>query len=313
MLSDMTAASNRQFNVGTCGYSYPGGPPQGWGEIFYPKAVGRRLNELEFYASYFNLVEVNSTFYRLPKPTMTRAWVSRTSDDFKFAVKAWQKFTHAIRLGGESNELRPWEPFEASDVELFSVALMPLAEAGKLAALLFQYPAGFHFAPENVERIERTLEAFAGFPKVVELRHRSWSDHESQTRKMLDSRASAWVFIDEPKFASSVRQDIDAHGDLAYLRLHGRNSRKWWKHDEAWERYDYFYSRAEVQRLAAKLKELAARSPNAQFNVLFNNHARGQAVANALMLKAEFYPDAPRSAPRTMIQRFADLSDFVAG
>jgi uncharacterized protein YecE (DUF72 family) len=130
---------------------------------------------------------------------------------------------------------------------------------------------------------------------------------------MLDSRASAWVFIDEPKFASSVRQDIDAHGDLAYLRLHGRNSRKWWKHDEAWERYDYFYSRAEVQRLAAKLKELAARSPNAQFNVLFNNHARGQAVANALMLKAELDPDAPRSAPRTMIQRFADLSDFVAG
>jgi uncharacterized protein YecE (DUF72 family) len=173
MLSDMTAASNRQFNVGTCGYSYPGGPPQGWGEIFYPKAVGRRLNELEFYASYFNLVEINSTFYRPPKPTLTRAWVSRTSDDFKFAVKAWQKFTHAIRLGGESNELRPWEPFEASDVELFSVALMPLAEAGKLAALLFQYPAGFHFAPENVERIERTLEAFAGFPKVVELRHRS--------------------------------------------------------------------------------------------------------------------------------------------
>jgi len=76
MLSDMTAASKRQFNVGTCGYSYPGGPPQGWDEIFYPKAVGRRLNDLEFYASYFNLVEINSTFYRPPKPTMTRAWAS---------------------------------------------------------------------------------------------------------------------------------------------------------------------------------------------------------------------------------------------
>ena len=68
----MTAASRRQFKVGTCGYSYPGGPPRGWDEIFYPKAVGRRLNELEFYASYFNLVEINSTFYRPPKPTMTR-------------------------------------------------------------------------------------------------------------------------------------------------------------------------------------------------------------------------------------------------
>ena len=190
----MTAASNRQFNVGTCGYSYPGGPPRGWNEIFYPMAVGRRLNELEFYASYFNLVEINSTFYRPPKPTMTRAWVSRTPDDFKFAVKAWQKFTHAKRLGGESSDLRPWEPFAANDVELFSGALMPLAEVGKLAALLFQYPAGFHFAPENVERIERTLEAFAEFPKVIELRHRSWSDHESQTRDMLDSRQQLGVY-----------------------------------------------------------------------------------------------------------------------
>ena len=308
----MTATSKRQFYVGTCGFSYPGGPPQGWEEIFYPKAVGRRVNDLEFYASYFDLVEINSTFYRPPTPATTRAWVSKTPSDFKFAVKAWQKFTHPTRLGGESVERLNWEPFDAGDVELFSGALMPLAEAGKLVALLFQYPAGFHFAPENIERIERTLEAFAGFPKVVELRHLSWSEHEFLTRNLLYSRAASWVFIDEPKFASSVRQNIDAHGDLAYLRLHGRNRGKWWKHDQAWERYDYFYSRGEVQRLAVKLKELAARSPNAQFIVLFNNHARAQAAANALMLKAELAPDAPRRAPRSLIQSFADLSEFVA-
>jgi uncharacterized protein YecE (DUF72 family) len=309
----MTATSPRQFYVGTCGYSYPGGPPQGWEEIFYPKAVGRRLNELEFYASYFDLVEINSTFYRPPTPAMTRAWVSRTPDDFKFAVKAWQKFTHPTRLGGKSAERQIWEPFDAHDVELFSGALMPLAGAGKLAALLFQYPAGFHCVPENLERIERTLEAFAGFPKVVELRHLSWSEHGSQTRDLLCSGATSWAFIDEPKFASSVRQNIDAHGDLVYLRLHGRNRGKWWKHDQAWERYDYFYSSGEMHRLAVKLNELAARSPNAQFHVLFNNHARGQAVANALMLKAELAPDAPRRAPRSLIQRFPDLGEFVAG
>jgi uncharacterized protein YecE (DUF72 family) len=267
---------------------------------------------LAFYAAYFDLVEINSTFYRPPKPAMTRAWASKTADDFKFAVKAWQKFTHPAVFVREFNERRPWPPVDAQDVELFSLTLLPLAEAGKLAALLFQYPASFHYGPENLERIERTLEAFAGFPKVVELRHRSWSDHEIQTRGVLDAHASAWAFIDEPKFASSVRQEFTIHRDLAYFRLHGRNQAKWWRHEQAWERYDYLYSRAEVQRLAVKLKELAARSSAARFNVLFNNHARGQAVANALALKAALDPSAPRNAPPSMIRSFADLADFAA-
>jgi len=309
----MTGVDQRQFRIGTCGYSYPGRPPQGWYGVFYPNAAGRRFAELEFYASYFDLVEINSTFYRPPTPAMAQAWVANTAGDFKFAVKAWQKFTHPTRLGASTaGRTRPWEPFDPGDVELFSRAITPLMEAGKLAALLFQFPAGFQCVAENLERLERTLNAFASFPKIVELRHRSWSDHGSQTIDLLNRRANGWVFIDEPKFPTSVRQELDVCGDLAYLRLHGRNHRNWWKHEQTWERYDYLYSRATMQRLADKLKALAARSPNAQIFVLFNNHARGQAVANALMLKAELDPGTPRRAPGSMIQSFAELSDFAA-
>jgi uncharacterized protein YecE (DUF72 family) len=309
----MIGEVRRQFRIGTCGYSYPGGPPEGWDDVFYPKGGAKRHRELEYYASYFDTVEINATFYRLLTPAMARSWVSKTPDDFKFALKAWQKFTHPMRLGaGAATEPRSWEPFDAADVESFSGALTPLTETGKLAALLFQYPAGFHCLAENIERLERTLEAFAGFPKVVELRHRSWSDHEIQTRDLLERRATTWAFIDEPKFATSVNQAIEVHGDLAYLRLHGRNQRKWWKHDQAWERYDYLYSREQIRGLAAKLKELAAQSPGAQFYVLFNNHARGQAVANAFMLRAELDPGVLRRAPETTIRAFPDLCDLAA-
>ena len=143
------------------------------------------------------------------------------------------------------------------------------------------------------------------------IRHRSWSDHAAQTLELLNHHGSSWVFIDEPKFPSSVRQKLDVCGDLTYLRLHGRNRAHWWRHDEAWERYDYLYSNAEIQRLAAKLKTLAGKLPDARFLVLFNNHVRGQAVANALMLKAELDPRAPRRAPRSMIESFAELRDFT--
>jgi uncharacterized protein YecE (DUF72 family) len=211
-------------------YSYAEESPQGWAGIFYPKGASRRLGDLELYASYFDLVKITSSFYRSPTRAMAQAWAQKTADDFKFAVKAWQKFTHPIQLGsGTVNPLRSWEPFDAHDVELFSDGLKPLADTGKGAVLLFQFPAGVHCVSENLDRLEGTLAAFKGFPKVVELRHRSWSDHESQTRDSLNRWATGWAFIDEPKFAASVKQTIVVHSDFVYLRLHGRNHGKWWR------------------------------------------------------------------------------------
>jgi uncharacterized protein YecE (DUF72 family) len=124
---------------------------------------------------------------------------------------------------------------------------------------------------------------------------------------------SAWAYIDEPKFDSSVKQDLDFSGSIAYLRLHGRNQEKWWRHQAAWERYDYFYPSASVRRLGAKLKQLATKSPAATFYVFFNNHARGQAVANALMLKSELASDPKMRAPKALVDTFPDLKDFVGG
>lgn len=308
----MISETSARFHIGTCGYSYPGAPPNGWNGVFYPKSGKKRADPLEFYATYFNSVEINSTFYRPASAAMARAWISKTPADFVFTVKVWQKFTHAAKLGDGANRAREhWAPFDRADVEYFSAGIAPLVEAGRLGGLLFQYPAGFVRNPENRERLEAALSSFNICPKVVELRHRSWSDQRGETAAMLARLRATWAFIDEPKFATSVRQELTADGDIAYLRLHGRNAEKWWKHQEAWERYDYFYQAEYIRRLAEKLRQLAGKSPQTKFYVFFNNHARGQAVANALMLQGALLSGGQLRAPASMIEAFPEMAGFV--
>jgi len=312
----MTMPSGKldQFKVGTCGYSYPGVPPGGWAGVFYPKIRGRRVDELEFYATYFDVVEINSTFYRPATPATAQGWVHRTPEGFEFAVKAWQKFTHPKKLGaGDDASGESWESFDAADVDLFCRGIAPLCEAGKLGPLLFQYPASFHRDEENLEELSQTLAAFEPYRKVVELRHKSWSDRAGETHALLSRSNSAWAYIDEPKFDSSVRQQLDFRGSIAYLRLHGRNQEKWWRHQDAWERYDYFYQPDSLRRLGAGLKPLAAKSPTMKFYIFFNNHARGQAAANALMLKSELAEDCKVRAPKALVEAFPDLNNFIGG
>ena len=160
--------------------------------------------------------------------------------DFEFAVKLYQKFTHpnmAIDPG----------PVTQADVDAFKGGIDPLAAAGKLGPLLIQFPASFQRSPEAVDYLAWLLKTFAGYPLAVELRHRSWSD-APETAQLLDAHHAAWVQIDEPKFPSSIRQDLKGPpADLYYLRLHGRNAKEWWDHAESEDRYNYFYSAEELR------------------------------------------------------------------
>ena len=308
----MASETNTRFHIGTCGYAYPGAPPNGWSGVFYPKGGAKRVDELEFYATYFNAVEINSTFYRPASAAMARGWVSRTPADFVFTVKAWQKFTHDAKFGdGARDAGERWAPFERVDVERFSEGVAPLVEGGRLGALLFQYPAGFVRDAANLERLEAALSYFEICPKVVELRHHSWSDHRGETEALLARLRTTWAFIDEPKFPTSVKQELAATEELTYLRLHGRNSEKWWHHQDAWERYDYLYPGENIRRLAAKLRQLAGKSPQSKFYAFFNNHARGQAVANALMLQGALLSSDQVHAPHSLLEAFPELVKFL--
>jgi uncharacterized protein YecE (DUF72 family) len=295
-----------QLLIGTSGFSYPGPPPKGWYGAFYPDAKTKGFDELKYYSQIFNTVEVNSTFYRPASQAMTKNWATKTPSDFSFAVKLWQKFTHPKKIGRKNID-EAWESITQEDIDKVRAGLEPLADAKKLGALLLQYPAGFHFTPENVESVERTLRAFADYPKVVELRHKSWSENSEQTNAFLEENRTSEVIIDEPKFSTSIRQDFKPVGEIFYFRAHGRNAKAWWNHKESWERYDYLYTRNEIKKIAAKVKEAVSKPAVKKAFALFNNHARANSAANAIMLSQELGVRLKAMPSEAMLSKFPDL------
>jgi len=247
---------------------------------------------LKFYSKYFNAVEVNSTFYRPCSPKTAESWAKRTPPDFEFTVKAWQQFTHKK---GE------WTPEDARE---FQEGMLPLAEAGKLGCILFQFPASFKQSPAALDQLKAVLDLFGDYPKVVELRHQSWTD----VQPVLSSLDAVPAFIDEPKFRDSIRQDFDASaGPLLYLRLHGRQFAKWWRHEHRNERYDYLYTREELEPYSVRLKSVLESKAIQKAYVFFNNHPAAKAVANAVMMRAQLDVPVEQELPETLVARYPEL------
>jgi uncharacterized protein YecE (DUF72 family) len=260
--------------IGTSGWSYPKGEGT-WKGHFYPPGTG---DELAFYSRSFDTVEVNSSFYRPPAPKTVQSWADRTPADFRFSVKLWQKFTHPAMYAEATGEAAA---VSQRDVDLFRAALEPLARDGKLGVLLAQFPPSFKNADRSRSVIAGIANAFSGYPVAVELRHRSWSDDPS-TAPLLREHRLAWVSIDEPRFASSIAEDVPITADFAYFRFHGRNAKDWWTGD-AETRYKYHYDASEISGLAGRLR--AAMREAARVFVFFNNHYQAYAVRNVTDLK----------------------------
>lgn len=299
---------NPPLLIGTSGYSFPGPPPKGWAGAFYPKTKGKGFDELKYYSQIFNTVEINFTFYRPPSPAVTKSWISKTPTDFCFAIKLWQKFTHPMKIGRKSLQDQ-WQPVTQEDIDEFRSGIEPLAEAGRLGALLLQYPTGFHCTAESKAKVEQTLQAFYDYPKVVELRHQSWDENAPEFRALLDENRASGVLIDEPKFASSIRQDCAPIGEIFYFRAHGRNAKAWWRPKESWERYDYLYSRDEIKKLAERIKVAMSVPTVKKGFAFFNNHARANAAANAIMLSQELGIRLKAMPSEAMLEKFPQLAN----
>ena len=299
------------IRVGTSGWHYPSG--QGtWNGIFYPaqpRARRRgRFDELAYYAEHFDTVEINSTFYRVPAASTTKSWADRTPRDFDFSLKLFQKFTHPEMfhkaVGSDPHDLGE------RDVDEFRRAIDPLASAGKLGALLAQFPASFTNEPDARGYLEWLLEQFSQYSVAVELRHRSWSDDPRSTFELLETFGAAWTQIDEPKFRTSIRQDLKPNvRSFYYLRLHGRNTAQWWTHEKAEDRYNYLYSADELEPFAAAAGEAARVVKKAYLYT--NNHFSAKAVANAAILKHQLGQTLPGDYPEEFVERYPDLKGLV--
>jgi uncharacterized protein YecE (DUF72 family) len=299
------------IKVGTSGWNYPSGKGT-WNGIFYPaKPRGRgrgKFDELAFYAEHFDTVEINSTFYGVPAATTTKAWAERTPKGFEFSLKLFQKFTHPEMFHKASGE----DPMDlgGKDVDEFRRAIDPLASAGKLGALLAQFPASFTSEPDARGYLEWLLERFRDYSVAVELRHRSWSDDAVSTFELLETFGAALTQIDEPKFKTSIRQNLRPNvRSFYYLRQHGRNAAQWWKPEKSEDRYNYLYSAQELQPFAEAAGD-ASRSVKKAY-LYANNHFSAKSVANAAILKHQLGQPLPGEYPEEFVERYPDLKGLV--
>jgi uncharacterized protein YecE (DUF72 family) len=296
-------------HIGTSGWNYPAGRGT-WNGIFYPSRRPRGFDELAYYAEHFDTVEVNSTFYRMPEAPMSEGWIARTPPDFLFSVKLFQKFTHPD-MYLEQQGVKDWD-LSRVDLDLFRAGIEPIAAAGRLAAILLQFPPSFHAEPDMRGYLDWLLDGLSEYPLAVELRHRSWYDAWRETQSQLDARRAAWTLMDMPRTPGVVSTEFEGNDtrSLLYIRLHGRNAANWWTHDEAEDRYDYLYSKAELQPFADAARR--AKKFNKRVLMYLNNHFSAKAVANAAVLKHELDQLVPGEYPREMVRRYPELEGIVA-
>jgi uncharacterized protein YecE (DUF72 family) len=241
------------IRLGTSGFSY-----DDWIGPVYPEDLPK-WQWLPFYAKEFDTVELNVTYYRVPPAKTVEGWVERTPDGFLFSVKANKSLTH------ERNN---------PDFNAFVVGIDPLIRSGKLACVLAQFPYSFHPISENIEYLRRLRGGMDGIPTVIEFRDHAWVTDETFT--LLETLDFGYCAVDEPPLRGLMPPIVYASGPVSYVRFHGRNAEKWWKHEHAWERYDYTYTEDELQEWVPKVLELD--SEDALVLLYANNHYRGQSI-----------------------------------
>ncbi len=295
-----------RVRVGICSWADPALIEAG---TFYPTKSMSAEARLRFYAGVFDVVEVNASYYAIPDVLTVRRWAERTPPGFVFHVKAWSLMTgHHPRpqaLPADVQAVLPARarrsprgeiladdvPPEGLDAafRLFRAALQPLADAGKLGYVLFQFAPWVHYEPARLEYLASLPERLPGWTLAAEFRHRSWfPDHADETLRALRTARLAHVVTDAPAVAGAMPHVTAVTGPTAVLRLHGRNAEGWLRQlrgeePSVREKYDYLYSDAELAALVPEIGGLAEESE--EVFVSFNNNNRDYPVRNALALR----------------------------
>lgn len=284
--------ASQRTRVGPAGWSY-----KDWAGQVYPTPQPRGFDPLTYLARYFDAIEINSTFYRIPDAKMTRRWVERVDDhpDFRFTAKLWQGFTHEGTA-------------KAQDQAAFRSAMAPLHEAGRLGVVLMQFPYRFHHTPDNRQHLRQLVAAFQEYPLVLEVRHRSWD--RPQVYEFLRELGIGFCNIDQPQVSYSIGLTERVTSPMGYLRLHGRNAGMWFAEGAgSAARYDYRYLAEELQEIVDVVEVLNRQARETY--LITNNHFRGQAALNALELRHTLQR-APVRVPPPLLMAYPELRHIAA-
>ena len=260
-----------KVRFGPAGWMY-----KDWEGIVYPQPKPSKFDQLRYIADFFETVEINSSFYGPPVARTAESWVKRVKDhrDFRFTAKLWKRFTHERDSAWNTEE-----------VDQVCAGFDVLMDAGKLGAVLLQFPWSFKRTDESREWLGDVVRTFRQYPLVVEVRHSSWLAPEFMAT--LAEEGVGFVNIDQPRFHNSIGPSAHVTSHVAYVRVHGRNYKDWFRDKAPVEaRYNYLYKPDELEPWVERVEEIAADPTVSDAYVVTNNHYKGKAVANAAMLKS---------------------------
>jgi uncharacterized protein YecE (DUF72 family) len=296
------------IRVGTCSWA-----DESFTKAWYPKGV-KSGERLPYYAERFDVVEANSTFYRLPDVDLVARWARVLPAGFVMHVKAFGLMTrHPVKLDVLPEDLqeevaaddrgrvdRPSREVRGEVFRRFLAALEPLREAGKLGGVLMQFPPYVVPKPRSYEYLEWAGDQLRGHETLVEFRHKAWFEEPAEPLAFLEQHGMTYVTVDAPP--EVIPLVVGRTSETAYVRFHGRNRATWFKRTGSTaERFDYLYSEAELEEWASTLRNLAGEAEVVY--AMFNNNGRSgggevprdladgraevaQAPTNAAMLKA---------------------------
>jgi uncharacterized protein YecE (DUF72 family) len=283
------------IRVGTCSWTDPT-MVRAW----YPPSVRTAADRLRYYASRFDTVEIDSSYYGMPTPATARLWTERTAPGFVFHVKAFGMLTrhgvkpeqlppplregHSFELDRGGRILHPPRPLREEAFAMFGDALEPLRTEGKLGLILMQFPPYFVANEANREYIAWSADRLAPDRMAVEFRHVSWVEPDvlEDTLELLAALGASYVCVDEPRLqtANTLPPITAATADIGYVRFSGRNAATWnARVKTAAERFRYFYSEEELTEWVEPIQRLQAQTETTY--VMFNNCFADYAPRNA--------------------------------
>lgn len=275
--------------IGTAGWSY-----EDWKGVVYPEDV---KSPLSFMMEYFDCLEINSSFYRIPDKNLCygMARSARKKEGFTYITKLYQGFTHKTKEYTQDN------------LKVFINNMQPMLEDGH-NQLLIQFPFFFQYNDESKQLLSRISADFSkDFSLILEVRHNSFDTEEAF--EFISSHHYNISIIDAPQSKTSFTNQQALTGNISYFRLHGRNYKAWFsKNADRDAKYDYTYSSKELSSIVERIQALVDKVE--RIFIIANNHYKGQAPANALQIKSMLL-DKKVSIPPLLVENYDFLEEIA--
>jgi uncharacterized protein YecE (DUF72 family) len=298
MSDDSLSDALSKIRIGTAGWSY-----KDWEGVVYPEQLKRSQHPVEYLARYFDLIEINTSFYGHIRPELGKLWCRKAASvnpRFLFTAKLNKAFTHSPVAVVESTSAATIKS-SAEDERLAQEGFDSIAGEGRLGALLIQFPISFKNTNENRDYLDGLLARFKRYPLAVEVRHSSWNNEG--ILRYFGQKGVSFVNIDQPRLGKSLTGTEHVTSPVAYVRLHGRNYDQWFESDRCEDRYNYLYTEKELAGWKSRIENVAGKS-EVTF-VVANNHFQGKAAVNALQLK-HLITGRPVQAPEILVRQYPD-------